>query len=80
MHTQRIDGTSNVFFFVMHHYEAGNLSARGICALWSPNWSCNYDRSPFTAGGGTYGETIDQIKVKQQVFYCSFFSLLLHAC
>lgn len=73
-HTRRINGTSNVFFFVMHHYEAVNLSARGICAPWSPGWSCNYYRStssPFTVGGGTYGEKIDQIKRRQQVFYCS---------
>lgn len=36
-HPRRINGTSNVFFFVMHHYEAVNLSTRGICALWSPS-------------------------------------------
>lgn len=75
-HTQRINGTSNVFFFfVMHHYEAVNLSARGICALWSPSWPGNYcisTLSPFTVGGGTYGEKIDQTKLRQQVFYCSF--------
>lgn len=71
--TCRINGTSNVFFFVMHHYKAVNLSTKGIRALWSPSWPCNYYRStlsPFTAGGGTYGEKIDQIKVRQQVSYC----------
>lgn len=74
-HRRRINGTSNVFFFVIHHYEAVNLSARGIFVHWSPGWSCNYYRSTsshFTVGGGTYGEKIDQIKVRQQVFYCSF--------
>lgn len=65
-HTRRINGTSNVFFFVMHHYEALNLSAKGICALWSPGWYCNYYRSTlslFTVGGGTCGEKIDRIKL-----------------
>lgn len=73
-HPRRINETSNVFFFVMHHYEVVNLSAKGICALWSPSWSCNYYRStlsPFTVGGGTYGEKIDQIKSGNRCCSCS---------
>lgn len=73
-HTQQINGTSKVSFFFLHHYEAVNLSARGICALWSSNWACNYywgTLSPFTVGEGICGEKIEQIKPRQQVFYCN---------
>lgn len=53
--TQRINGTSKVFFFVMHHYETVKLSKRKILALWLQSWQRNYLKntlSCFTDGGG----------------------------
>lgn len=76
IHPRRINETSIVFFFVMHHYEVVNLSAEGICALWSQGCSCNYYRStwrPLIAAAGTDGERTDWITSDNQVFTAGFF-------
>lgn len=76
MHPRRINETSIVFFFVMHHYEVVNLSAEGICALWSQGCSCNYYRStwrPLIVAGGTYGERSDRVTSDNRVFTAGFF-------
>lgn len=77
----RINETSNMFVFAMHHYEIVNLSVKRICMLWSTIWSWSYNRSTwglFTVGGGTYREKTDLIKIKATGGLLQFFNQRRH--
>lgn len=68
MHPRRINETSIVFFFVMHHYEVVNLSARRISAHCRS--SSEASSSSWGLGGDTHSERTDLSSQFTPAFNC----------